>query len=80
VLLLSCSTRPCVEGASWRFSIIPAGFGCEVGIDVWVGVASEEMPKNENEHCTSYPKGNWLAANLAYSCGLGLVNKKMFRI
>ena len=45
-----------------------------------MGVASEEMPKNENEQCTRHPKGNWLAANLAYSCGLGLVNKKMFRI
>ena len=31
------STSPCGVGASRRFSIIPAGFGCEVGIDAWVG-------------------------------------------
>ncbi|MCG7849145.1 MAG: hypothetical protein MIO93_08215, partial [ANME-2 cluster archaeon] len=28
---------PCGEGAGRRFLIIPAGFGCEVGIDAWVG-------------------------------------------
>ncbi|MCG7848968.1 MAG: hypothetical protein MIO93_07295 [ANME-2 cluster archaeon] len=26
-----------VWGAGRRFSIIPAGFGCEVGMDAWVG-------------------------------------------
>ena len=49
-------------------------------MDAWVGVASAELPKNDNEHYTSYPKGSWLAANFAYSYGLGLVNKKMLRI
>ena len=32
-----CSARPCGEGGGRRFSLIPAGFGCEVGIDAWVG-------------------------------------------
>jgi len=33
-----CSARPCGVGAGRRFSIAPAGFGCEVGMDAWVGV------------------------------------------
>ena len=29
-----------VRGAGRGFSIIPAGFGCEVGMDAWVGGCS----------------------------------------
>jgi len=32
-----CSARLCDVGAGRRFSILPAGFGCEVEMDAWVG-------------------------------------------
>jgi hypothetical protein len=36
VPLSVCSGRLCGMGAGRCFSIIPAGFGCEMGIDAWV--------------------------------------------
>ncbi len=38
VPLLLCSDRSCGVGAGTGFSIVLAGFGCEVGMDAWLGV------------------------------------------
>jgi hypothetical protein len=47
------SARPCGMGAGRRFSIILAGFGCEVGMDAWVGGGRglQSLPRIRN------PKG-----------------------
>ena len=48
VPLLICSACPCGEGAGRCFPIIPAGFGCEEGMDALVSVNSSKNPLHQS--------------------------------
>jgi len=69
-----------VRGAGRRFSILPAGFGCEVGMDAWVvgwrwgariALKSRHLVGYSTLPATAARQGGMVAANIIASCCLG---------